>query len=400
MRNIASKIYIYGILTPALVLESLGLPFSRGIAFIILSLGSILFFIGDIWNKDRINFDKIYLVIILFLALTFLAVLTSENFDKSLVVFIQYLSLLFVFYFVKNNSERLKTFIPGLLIALGIVFCIYSLILNTGLVNFLIPGDGYQLVFSKFGSHNHLGDFLVLPMLVCLYAVTKENKRLYTLPFLFFFPCFLLSYSRSAYMSFLLVGSVFLANILWKSKYKKKLLVPVVLFSFVVSIVLLFFFATVFESRYSPFLNPVHKILAVKFGLKFKHFGANRPEYWKTAIKSINEKPYFGVGPGNFVYASAKYSSIPNYRTHSSHNIFLDVLVEYGLFAFICFTGIIILIIMYAFKSHPLYFLLFIALLINFQTDYTFRIFSIALLGSIFVGIIIGQNKRRRGSLF
>lgn len=49
-----------------------------------------------------------------------------------------------------------------------------------------IPFDGYQLVFSRFGSHNHLGDFLVLPMLISLYFLFKKGQKKYLLPLVLF----------------------------------------------------------------------------------------------------------------------------------------------------------------------------------------------------------------------
>lgn len=397
--NISSNLTVAIILGVAFLIGSTGLPFSKSGTFILVSLALMLYFFNLIIRKEKIKSNKLLVFLSVFLVFSLISLIQSIDINNSLITF-GWLALLFgVTFYSLNNSDYLIKMIPGFLVVSGVLLSLYSLMINLLNISYLIPKDGYQLVFSRFGSHNHLGDFLVLPMLVCLYSVVKDNKWRYIGLFIFFFPFFIFSYSRSAYLSFFLVGSIFLANAFWKSKHKKNLILPGISFLAAISLVMLFFIATVFESKYSPVLNQVHQTLVENFGLKFKHFGANRPEYWHSAIESIKEKPFFGVGPGNFVYASEKYSRIPGYRTHSSHNIFLDVFSEYGILALLCFMAIIVLVAKSALKNPSLYSLLFFALLVNFQTDYIFRIFSFALLFFLLMGIIYGQNEKRRGGL-
>lgn len=371
--------------------ESLGLPWSRVLS--VSSAGLMVIFLMYKNLNARILNQKIISLLLFSVLLLIFSVSQSVQVQISLISLAELVILTGTVIIAGIYYKLLDKVIPGILVVLGLFLCGYSFFLNILLPGGLIPFDGYQLVFSRFGSHNHLGDFLVLPMLISLYYLFKKRELKYLPVLLLFFLFFIFSYSRSAYLSFSLTASIFLLRWFLTGGNKLKKAVPVAFASLGIILVLLFSVITVFESGYVTFLNPLHQELVNRYGLRFKHFGANRPEYIKTAIKSIEEKPFFGVGPGNFRYASIKYSSIPNYTTHSSHNIFLDVLTEYGFFIFLLFAGFTVFTVWKLMQAPSLYSYLYLALIINFQTDYTFRIFVLALLFCIFTGIIFKIKK-------
>lgn len=284
--------------------------------------------------------------------------------------------------FLHTPKLKAERYLSSSIVLMGVLLSLYCLIINVLQLKSLFPTHGYQLVFSRFGSHNHLGDFLLLPLFICLYNLKNNQNRLTnSLLLIFFFPFFILSYSRSAYLSFTVVFVLFLINWLWnikKSIIKKSVLL--LTGGALVSLTATFFIATVFEFKRTPIFGSVNKTLTTHFGLKFKHFGANRLEYANTALQSIKEKPLFGVGPGNFVYASEKYSNIPNYRTHSSHNIFLDIWVEYGSIVFIAVLLLAGIKMRDLLKGKNGNAMLLLALFINFQTDYTFKLVPLMVL--------------------
>jgi hypothetical protein len=100
--------------------------------------------------------------------------------------------------------------------------------------------------------------------------------------------------------------------------------------------------------------------------------------YLKQAQLSIQKYPFFGVGGGNFVMAS-KNNILSNNLSDSAHNIFLELTTEQGIFATTCFLIFILFIAINVISAPSLSGFLFLYLLINFQTDYTYQLYSLFL---------------------
>jgi hypothetical protein len=94
----------------------------------------------------------------------------------------------------------------------------------------------------------------------------------------------------------------------------------------------------------------------------------------KSWISSSVEHSFFGFGPGNFFYASAKSARIEDV-TFETHNFPLTIFMESGAlptFWFLIFFGLTIGIGL-SYQTNSMLFLI-IYLFTNFQTDYTYRI--------------------------
>ena len=118
-----------------------------------------------------------------------------------------------------------------------------------------------------------------------------------------------------------------------------------------------------------------------------------RSEYLNQTMLSILERPLLGVGPGNFVYASKKYTKPTESWTETAHNIFLEIFVENGIPA-----GIVFVLIMFQIfrqSERSLFFYLALSMLINFQFDYTYRIYSFLLLFFTLLGVSYKEVKDR-----
>ena len=69
---------------------------------------------------------------------------------------------------------------------------------------------------------------------------------------------------------------------------------------------------------------------------------SNRIRYWTHALKSIKEKPILGIGIGNWKIFSTKYDSQNIYSyvvPYTTHNDFLEIFAETGLFGFISYVA-------------------------------------------------------------
>jgi len=308
------------------------------------------------------------------------------------------LSLFLIFIYVYNHKSELYQPVIFLIFAFSVVFFAYSIIIkflfNQPWFFFLIPKSGYQLVYPSFQGHNHLGDFLVISLVLLLHSYVSTKEKMYLFFFFFLLPPFFLSYSRSAYISLSLTSALLMFFFI-KSK-KVKIKSASFIFMVVIFLITSFFlFVSGEPARKNPILRPFHKILIKRFELEKKELVANRDQYLFQGLSSLREKPFFGIGPNNFLYVSKKYSKAPFGWAESSHNLFLDILVENGFFAF-CFFFLIILLMVAASLGKPTnLFFVFLAMLINFQTDYTHRIYSFFSLFFIITGIIWGEKQRR-----
>jgi len=381
-----------------LIFEGLGLPNGHELSFnLILLMPFFLFFLDLIYKRRIIIPKKISFLFFLFLVLTLFSTILSVDVQRSFEYFLFYLSLYLIFVYVYNHKSELYKPLIFFIFAFSVIFFGYSIIIkflfNQPWAFFLIPKSGYQFVYPFFQAHNHLGDFLVISLVLLLYSYINTKQKLYLFFFLFFIPPFLLSYSRSAYVS-LSLTSVLLMFFFIKSK-KIKILSTVSIFVAVIFLISSFFlFVGVEQARKSPILRPFHKILIKNFELEKKELLANRDQYLLQALSSFREKPFFGVGPSNFTYASRKYSASTFNRSSSSHNLFLDVLIENGIFSFVIFLLIIFSMILSSLKNTNSLFFVFLAMLINFQTDYTHTIYSFFLLFFIIAGLIWREKQK------
>ncbi len=410
--NINEKLFFIGFLASIFIFEGLGIAYGRFISIFLIVIFPILLFINSIFKKEKINLNKKLtpLLLLLFILTTF-STLFSVNLVNSLVYLIFYVAIFPVFIYTNHFKKDLSKLIIPFIFIISIFFCLFSIINNQ--LPVINISNGYQLVFSFFGSHNHLGDLLILPLISLFYILlSRTDITRGTFPFLsvvssqllivFFTPFFLFSYSRSAYLSLILTLVIMLIYF-YRTKRLKILSVvsgqparnasqrvagglSVVSITIVIVLSLIFLFSVTGNSN----KNKVTQTLKNNYQLGYKSPYGARGEYAREAILSTIEKPIFGVGAGNFIVASKKYNPVKGLWTESSHNIFLDIAAENGIITFIFFIILIIIILRKSEKN--VFFFMAVGLLLNFQTDYTFRIFSLLLFFFILMGLAYEKN--------
>lgn len=365
--------------------ELLGLPNGRIISFWLIIVFSVLIIISDVTYRRRIEVPKpLFVIYIIFIIFSILSALFGDNpLNSAKVIGLYFSGFLFFIYAYNHRLELSKAFQNFILLA-SFVFIFYSVFLFF-YQGKLLPSNGYQFVYSKFGSHNHLGDFLVLSIIICAVNIFKKGKKRYffiLIPSIIFF---IFSYSRSAYLSLIITSS----NLVFYLKQTKKalfFLVPLILF------LIFFSFATVKQNdRGLWILKQSNLFLRQNLHLNQKYLLATRPEYTRQAILGIKETPIWGYGPGNFIHLSRKYAHKGS-KTDSSHNIFLDVWSENGIFSLILFSLFVSIILKSSLKKPSILSFLFLAFFIIFQVDYIFRIYSFLIL-FIVLGALVYNPK-------
>lgn len=371
-----------------IILEGLGLPNGRNLAFCLILSTPIFLFSESLLKKRPILIPKkLGFLFLIFLLVTFISVITSQNVQRSFEYFIFYVASVLIFIYTYNSRENLKNSFVWLILGLSIIFCFYSLLIS--LLPKLIPGDRFfQLVYQGFG-HNHLGDFLLLSLTILLYYFVKRNlisvKGI--ILFLFFTPFFILSFSRSAYLDLAIISAILTYHS--TVNFGKKHAVRIGLLLILLVVIGSFFVFTAANIK-TPFVKSTNEILRSELNLKSKTFSGKRELYVAQSFLSISDKPIFGVGPGNFYITAEKFAKefpiSPN-----AHNIILDFFVENGIFAGLVFVIMILMIFKKADRNILTYVAL--AMFLNFQTDYTYRIVSFFILFSAILGTIYREKE-------
>ncbi len=381
----------------AILIEGLGLRYGRELALILIILLPLILFITNRNLKIKTpGFLKN--LFIFFTVVNVISALFAKNISIAAPYIFLYPACFLIFAYINNFKRIVTPFVLPIIFGLSICFCLCSIFLS----QIIAPTNGYQLIFSFFGFHNHLGDFLLLPLSACFYLIMNKQsiKKQFSffgsysalvivLLIIFFLPYFIFSFSRSAYVSLVFVLILMVFNF-FRHKIVKlniALLCTAIFVIFLSSLVISSVVKT--QSKTGLFYNMNNNPASNK--LLYKTPFGGRGEYVREAVLSLMDKPILGVGPGNFTYASKKYNLIPGLWTESSHNIFLDIIVENGIFAGIAFA----LIMFHLFKNTEknVHFYMACALFLNFQTDYTFRIYS--LLTLFFVLIALCQPKSK-----
>lgn len=394
------QVIFFSFLALIFLFEGLGLPNGRTISlYLILSFTPVMFLLRGFAKKPFFAFPKeATLLFSLFLIFTLLSLFFSLDIKNSIPLFLLYIACFLLFVLTYSYKENLKNKLIFFIIIFAVIFSLYSTITNILIAKGLgssVLTNSTQFVRATAPSHNHLGDFLLLAITICLYLLVFEAKnklkriRLLLLITLFL-PFFVFSYSRSAYLDLSIISlGIFL---IYFRKAKQQILIKL-LISSLFFIPLFLIFATTNNIK-NPLLTNSRESLSRNFNLGYKDFLGFRTNYLSPGLYSIIEKPLLGVGPGNYVYASKKYGKEFMVRRNGvALNIFWEIITTNGIIAGIFF----ILFIFSVFKnfSPGVISLAALAMLLNFQTDYTYAFYSFFLLFFILMGLFYKEPEAK-----
>ena len=379
-----------------LLFEGFGIRNSFELSPVFIIILFPLLLVHTLFNKNEFYLPlKTTSAFVAFLFFALLSTFFSVDIQESVKQILYLISLFLAFIISFNYKKSLLKNVIRLIFILSLFLCVYSFFLNLHLINFFIPETGYQFVFSRFVSHNHLGDFLVLPIVLLVYNIYKKrNLKISIIGVLLFSPFLILSYSRSAYFAAAFSCLILhLANLTKPTLHASKLISRSLIIIIFLSVILLSI-VTSREAIKQPIPSTINTFLVEKEMLnKDKNIHGSRLLYFNQALKSIQEKPMLGNGLGNFFHASQKFAANKDFDiTQSAHNIFLEIAVNTGVLGLICYLALIGFLIVYSRKIGLFYALL--GMLLLFQTDYVYQVHSFLLLFFVIAGIIHDDKKK------
>jgi O-antigen ligase len=327
------------------------------------------------------------IIFLLYLFLNFIsAIFFSVDKQASFFSILLQLTLFLTFIFFYNLPKLAEKTTLLIIICGGIIFSLAYFFWPWPVVSDL------QLIKPIFSAHNHLGDFLGLFLILTLYLFEQSGQKLWLVLLLVATPLFVTSFSRSAYLAlFLTVGLVILFI---KPAVKKWILILAGVF------LLFLFFSTVKQADKIPIMGTTYRFFSSHYDIRYKDFFSQRLDYFDQAKRSIQENPWFGIGPANFKYLSKKQIGKAWLFSESAHNIFIEVAAVSGLPAGLLFLTAVSMILIAGFKNKKISFYLFLYLFFNFQTDYVYQIDSMLVLFFILAGIFYKEKKNFRSTNF
>jgi len=271
-----------------------------------------------------------------------------------------YLILLFlVFISVINQIENKDSLMNSLMkywtisAFINIFSCFFATatgVTNFGGVNVISFGIRFQ---GFFKDPNVLGPFLAIPLAFWFEKYLKSQRK--NISYLFISLILILgvvmTFSRAAWLN--IFFTIFILLLLNFRRISVKEYFRMISFVFLIMLLLALLIISdteILGYRLSAFfLN--------RLGLQ--SYDQDRFESQKAFVKGIEESPFFGVGPGNYDLLTQGYAT---------HNLYLRMLGEKGLFGFLVLL-VIILVSLRNFwkmrKSYAFLFAGFIGTLIN-----------------------------------
>lgn len=298
------------------------------IVFIFLNIFSVFFARNTDWSIRKIGYllsiFPIYFIVSSVVKKKQEAgkILKSLVFSGTVVAFLGIVQFSFQFIFGINATYKFWSKYV-LSIFLGNSFLEMVLAYPSWLVN--LSGRTVFRAISIFPDPHTFSFFLglLLPIAIGFWFIYKKN--IWLIAFFLMLLADLLTFSRGGYMG-LLAGLIFLILVSWNKigkRYKMGVVISVMMFFLLIFI---------------P--NPISHRFFSSFNLK-EGSNMGRIEMWEKALDIIKQKPFFGVGIGNF---PLEVNPLSTYREPIyAHNTYLDISSETGIFSGIVWVGILII---------------------------------------------------------
>lgn len=302
-------------------------------------------------KEIRINFNFLYLPVIVLLLVAGLSTLFSVssygsfwgwplNINQS---FLTLLGSVLLFFLVVNVFQKREEVVFLFLLAVfsGFLASFYAIFQLFG--KFLFPFDFSRLTsFNTVGTLNSLAVFAAANLVIAIGLISflKNWLRWFlvlagaVLLVLLFFVNFWLAWLGLAVGSSLFLVFGFVSR---QGFEVKKLILPLLIFA--LSVLFIFFRAPLPGAPATPL-----------------EISVSYPTSFEIALKALKERPFFGSGPGTFIYQFAKFKPIElnqtifwNIRFDSGAAKILDLIGTLGIFGILTFLALLISFLVLAF---------------------------------------------------
>ena len=305
--------------------------------------------------KD-ILYNKPLIFFFIFLLYCYLSLSWTKNFSYGLNVLndYKYYWILVPIFFTAFEKKDVKNAFYVLVFS----FCLYALLSLSIFIGLFEIKDSNSSNPKGILAYALVTVYMALNTLLAFYFYIKEENRkikyiILLISILSFF-ALLANNGRIGQISFLV--TVFILMIYYRSylfKYKKLLILFI--FSFVVTITLIYSFG-----KLDRFIIGF-KEMAVLKETQFAGSWGHRAYMWYAAADGISNHPLFGAGVGDTMDEFIEYGNKnPSKATwlRSYHNQHLDYLTKYGIVGYLLFLFSIFVLLQYLFRENRDFFVI------------------------------------------
>ena len=296
------------------------LAYSEAFKNISVYLIIIIFFIKFLSRKIKITYDLINISLLLHLIIVLMGIKLGINSKESLNQYMDVVHIVFIFLFFREANLNYFSYEKILnLLFIGFIFA--ALI---GIYNLYMKG--YRLNLHSVGSVNRSAVYIMYIFVTSLTLFgcykSKFSRLIFFITLLISIVSLLLGASRMAVLSLPLVVLFYLVNAK-KTNFKS-----------IVLIGLLFTLSVLIYEQFDK-----DSLLLTKLAMGINDIP--RIQIWVSSIQAwIQNNSWFGIGVGNSIYINVQDFFPESALTHNidnTHNLFLDMLLERGVFGLLTF---------------------------------------------------------------
>ena len=360
-------------------------------------------------NRKQLKNDFMDMALLLFAALTALAIVFSEyplmavigkpQRIEGLLTIVAYILL---FKFSKAYYKESDKYI-SLVVLSAVIVSIYGISQYFGFDP--IPRDEIRIswsgrAFSTMGNPNFLGTYMVLILSIPMFSFLRDSKKINLLTSSIIYLCLLLTFTRSALLGFVVILSFVTIFVIKHRDLWKNFIVLMIVFASIT----IFVNAESDGKLYGRFLsigNDAQALFEEEDG--YEKAGANRIYIWLRTIDLIKASPLVGYGLENLqtVFVEKYQDEMMEifgevYLVDRAHNEYLHIAVSSGIPVLIAYLVFIYLCLKKGFEllrkdiSYLPYLTAVSAYLV--QAFFNISVVSVAYIFWIFLGIITNDN--------
>lgn len=259
------------------------------------------------------------------------------------------LSILLVYCSQLIPKQHVSILVKQMILS-AVIVAILSILQHFGFN--LVPDDSYRVArsYGTLGNPNWLATYLVFIIPASIYFYISEKNRNYYFASVLMFSGLIVSGTRGCLISFVVLFTI----ISFMYNKQKKMLAYLVTGFMISTLVLLPTNNNIIQKRIGSIPQEITAAARLQ-----DNAGSKRVYIWKETAKIITEYPILGVGLDNL-----NINMPNNVVMDKAHNIFLEILSTSGIFSFLLYASILLIIIARS-RTYPVLFLMIFSYLLQ-----------------------------------
>ena len=315
---------------------------------------SVIIFAVTLYYAKQHEFNLLDKLLVIYAIIMILSTVFSKDINLSLFglprcregIFslLTYLIIFSLFYKYFNFSKK----------SLNIILLSASIIAVYGILQYfkidpvlnIVNNEFRGSVTSTIGQRNFVGTYCTLLIPICIGLFISSGKKIYFIVTALMFGLLFSSTTRSAWISFIFYGVIFIIYSLINIKNRKFIIRVFVL---LITAVLIFNFMN--YANKNMLTKRAKTVYTDAANITNNDSGSSRIFIWKKAIPFLFKNPLLGSGPDTYELVLNDAESKKRALYYKAHNEYLQIVITEGYLALAVYILIVLIILFRLFKS-------------------------------------------------